>query len=96
MVKHTTSELLEGFSLAGTFLFAQKADAECVSEVLGITGAFPMQTDEGLYWMPGQSYDELMERIYSDWMLPTSNSNPQAHPHTRLTFIAFLDTEGRA
>ena len=75
----TTKELIEGFSFAGTFLFSQKADAEGVAAMLGLQGAFPMQTDEGLFWMPGQTYDELMYRIYSDWVLPDQATIPQAN-----------------
>jgi hypothetical protein len=94
----TTNELNEGFSLAGTFLFSQKADAEGVAAMLGLSGAFPMQTDEGLFWMPGQNYDELMKRIFSDWVLPDKATVPQAHPQEpqRLTFLAYLDKHGRA
>lgn len=93
----TTKELQEGFSFAGTFLFSQKADAEGVAAMLGLQGAFPMQTDEGLFWMPGKSYDELMHRIYSDWTLPDQATVPQAHPQEPqkiLPFLAFLDKKG--
>lgn len=93
----TTKELLEGFSFAGTFLFSQKADAEGVAAMLGLRGAFPMQTDEGLFWMPGSSYNELMERIYSEWTLPDQATVPQAHPQEppkTLPFLAYLDKEG--
>lgn len=90
-----TSLLLEGFSLAGTFLFSQKADAEGVAAMLGLTGAFPMQTDEGLFWMPGKSYDELMKRIYSDWIIPSKANVPQTHPQepSKLTFLAYTQNE---
>lgn len=93
----TTNELIEGFSFAGTFLFSQKADAEGVAAMLGLKGAFPMQTDEGLFWMPGGSYNELVERIYSDWTLPDQATIPQAHPQETkkiLPFLAYLDSEG--
>jgi hypothetical protein len=93
----TTKELLEGFSFAGTFLFSQKADAEGVAAMLGLRGAFPMQTDEGLFWMPGASYDELMDRIYSEWTLPDQATVPQAHPQEpqkTLPFLAYLDKSG--
>lgn len=92
----TTSKLAEGFSFAGTFLYSQKADAEGVAAILGLEGAFPMQTDEGLFWMPGSSYDELMKRIYSDWVVPDKATVPLAHPQepSRLTFLAFLDKKG--
>jgi len=91
----SSRELKEGFSLAGTFLYSQKADAEGVAAMLGLQGSFPMQTDEGLFWMPGQSYDELMNHIYSDWVLPDQATVPQAHPQTKLSFQAFLDTDRR-
>ena len=86
----------EGFSLAGTFLFSQRADAEGIAAMLGLGGAFPMQTDEGLFWMPGSSYDELMSRIYSDWVLPNQATVPKAHPQepSKLTFLGFLDKSG--
>lgn len=90
----TTKELAEGFSFAGTFLYSQKADAEGVAALLGLHGAFPMQTDEGLFWMPGQSYDELVKRINSDWVLPDKATVPQAHPQKHLGFLAYLDTKG--
>ena len=93
----TTKELIEGFSFAGTFLYSQKADAEGVAAMLGLQGAFPMQTDEGLFWMPGHSYDELMSRIYSEWTLPDKATVPQAHsqePQKTLPFLAYLDKEG--
>jgi hypothetical protein len=92
----TTNQLAEGFSFAGTFLFSQKADAEGIAAMLGLQGAFPMQTDEGLFWMPGTSYDELLQRIYSDWTLPDKATVPLAHPQdpNRLTFLAYLDTQG--
>ena len=91
----TTKELAEGFSFAGTFLFSQQADAEGVAAMLGLQGAFPMTTDEGLFWMPGTSYDELMKRIYSDWTVPDHATVPQAHPQEpdRLTFLGFLTVE---
>ena len=93
----TTKELIEGFSFAGTFLFSQKADAEGVAAMLGLQGAFPMQTDEGLFWMPGHSYDELMKRIYSEWTVPDHATVPQAHPQEpqkTLSFLAYLDKTG--
>lgn len=93
----TTKELIEGFSFAGTFLFSQKADAEGIAAMLGLQGAFPMQTDEGLFWMPGSSYDELMDRIYSEWTLPDKAQVPQAHPQETqkiLPFLAYLDKNG--
>lgn len=87
-------DLAEGFSLAGTFLFSKKLDAEGVAAMLGIQGAFPMQTDEGVFWMPGKSYDELMNRIYSDWILPDKATVPLAHPQdTRQSFINFVKHE---
>ena len=94
MVIKTTSDLIEGFSFAGTFLFSQKADAEGIAAMLGLVGAFPMQTDEGLFWMPGKSYEELMKRIYSDWTLPDQSPIPQAHPQECLSFQSFIDSEG--
>ena len=93
----TTKELIEGFSFAGTFLFSQKADAEGVAAMLGLQGAFPMQTDEGLFWMPGHSYDELMKRIYSEWTVPDQANVLQAHPQEpqkTLSFLAYLDKTG--
>jgi hypothetical protein len=90
----TTKEIIEGFSFAGTFLFSQKADAEGVAAMLGLQGAFPMQTDEGLFWMPGKSYDELMNRIYSEWTVPDQATVPQAHSQKTLSFLAYLDNEG--
>lgn len=92
----TTIELAEGFSLAGTFLFSQKADAEGIAAMLGLQGAFPMQTDEGLFWMPGQSHDELVRRINSDWIVPDQATIPLAHPQdtSRMSFLAFLDKKG--
>ena len=92
MVK-TTSELTEGFSLAGTYLYSQKADAEGMAAMLGLHGAFPMQTDEGLFWMPGTSHDELMKRIYSTWTVPEKAPVPLAYPQPSIMpFLAFLDT----
>jgi len=93
----TTKDLLEGFSFAGTFLFSQRADAEGVAAMLGLKGAFPMQTDEGLFWMPGSSYKELMDRIYSDWTVPVKATVPQAHPQEPqkvLPFLAYLHKHG--
>lgn len=88
--------LLEGFSFAGTFLFSQKADADGIAAMLGLRGSFYINTDEGGFWMPGTSYDELMKRIYSDWTIPDKATVPQAHPQepSRLTFLAYLDTHG--
>jgi hypothetical protein len=80
----STNQLLEGFSFAGTFLFSQKTDAEGIAAMLGLQGAFPMQTDEGVFWMPGHNYDELMARIYSDWVIPDKATVPQAHPQEPL------------
>lgn len=99
MAKKTTKELSEGFSFAGTFLFSQKADAEGVASMLGLVGAFPIQLDdEGMFWMPGTSYEELMNRIYSDWVIPDQATIPQAHPQTISPFSSFvfsdLDTNG--
>ena len=80
MSMKTLASLEEGFSLAGTFLFSQKSDAEGVAAMLGLTGAFPLETDEGLFWSPGRSYEELMQRIFSDWVLPNKAQAPQAFP----------------
>jgi hypothetical protein len=88
----TTKQLVEGFSLAGTFLFSQQADAEGVAAMLGLTGAFPMQTDEGLFWMPGHSYEELMKRIYSDWVVPDKATVPQAFPQTPIDALMDFKT----
>ena len=62
--------------------------------MLGLTGAFPMQTDEGLFWMPGRSYEELMNRIYSTWTVPDQAKIPQTHPQDHLSFLSFIDREG--
>ncbi len=85
----TIDELVEGFSFAGTFLFSQQADAQGVAAMLGLTGAFPLSTDEGIFWSPGQSYDELMKRIYSDWVIPDKATVPQAFPQTSDKFMTF-------
>lgn len=93
MSKKTTKDLIEGFSFAGTFLFSQKADAEGVAAMLGLKGAFPLQTDEGLFWSPGKSYEELINRIYSEWTVPLQATVPQAHqqePQKTLSFLAHL------
>ena len=73
----TTNNLLEGYSLAGTFLFSQKADAEGVAIMLGLEGAFPIQNDEGNFWMPGSSYEELMSRVYRSWVIPDQAEVPK-------------------
>lgn len=91
MAKSTHTRLLEGFSFAGTYLFSVKADAEGIAAMLGLIGAFPMQTDEGLFWMPGQNYDELMSRIYSTWTVPNQATVPHTFPQTE-SFLSFIDT----
>jgi hypothetical protein len=92
----TTNELIEGFSFAGTFLFSQKNDAEGIAAMLGLKGAFPIETDEGLFWSPGKNYTELMDRIYSDWILPDKAPVPQAHPQESvMTFSSFIDKDRR-
>jgi hypothetical protein len=92
----TTKELLEASSFAGTFLFFNKKDAEGVAAMLGLEGAFPIQADDSItYWMPGKSYDELMNRIFSEWTLPDQATVPQAHPQEKtLPFLAYLDKTG--
>jgi hypothetical protein len=90
----TQKQFLEGFSFAGTFLFSQKADADGIAAMLGLKGSFYIDTDEGGFWMPGSSYDELMDRIYSEWTLPDQAQVPQAHPQETpkiLPFLAYLD-----
>jgi hypothetical protein len=47
--------------------------------------------------MPGSSYNELMDRIYSEWTLPDKATVPQAHsqePQKTLPFLAYLDKKG--
>lgn len=96
---YTTEQLLEGFSLAGTFMFSQQADAEGVAAMLGLSGAFPMETDEGLFWMPGKSYDELTKRIFSNWILPDKAPVPQTFSQstevseTLMNFTSFIKHE---
>lgn len=93
MVKSTYSRLLEGFSFAGTYLFSVKSDAEGIAAMLGLSGAFEIKTDEGLFWMPGHDYDELMARIYSTWTVPDPAPIPHTFPQENLTFTAFLDSK---
>jgi hypothetical protein len=97
MAKLTYHQLQDGYSFSGTYLYSQKADAEGIAALLGLSGAFPFETDEGKFWMPGQSYDELMKRIYSTWTVPDAAPVPQAHPQnpSLLTFKAYLDTHRR-
>ena len=91
MSKVKQTRLLEGFSFAGTYLFHVKADAEGIAAMLGLTGAFPMQTDEGLFWMPGQNYDELMARIFSTWTVPDQAIVPQTFPQESLSFHRYIN-----
>ena len=93
MAKSTNTQLQEGFSFAGTYLYHVKADAEGTAAMLGLKGAFPMQTDEGLFWMPGQNYDELMARIYSTWTVPDQATQPHTFPQNSLSFLAYLDNQ---
>jgi len=95
MARATYKQLLEGFSFAGTFLYSQQADAEGIAAMLGLHGAFPLQTDEGPMWMPGNNYDEFMERLYSTWTVPDQSPVPQAHPQDSgvISFRGFLDRE---
>lgn len=95
MVKLTYTQLLEGFSFTGTYLYSVKADAEGIAAMLGLSGAFPMQTDEGLFWMPGHDYDELMARIFAHWTVPDQATIPQTFPQEKLSFTGFLDTQQR-
>ena len=59
--------------------------------MLGLEGAFPISTDEGLFYLPGQNYDQLMDRIYSTWTVPDQATVPQTFPQTK-SFSSFVDT----
>lgn len=90
-----TTNLVECFNFVGTFLFQQKADAESTATILGLHGAFPIQTDEGVFWMPGQSYDTLMECVNVDWIVSDKATVLQAPPQkSKLTFLAYLNQSG--
>ena len=83
--------LVEGFSFAGTYLYSVKSDAEGVASMLGLSGAFPIHTDEGDFWMPGNNYDQLMNRIYASWTVPDQATVPQTHSQPVLPFLAYLE-----
>jgi hypothetical protein len=82
--------LIEASSFAGTYLFFNKKDAEGVAAMLGLTGTFEIETDEGKFFMPGHDYDELMTRLYSTWTVPNQATIPQTHPQEKLGFLGFL------
>lgn len=89
----TLETLEEASSIAGTFLFFNKHDAEGVGTMLGLNGSFPIQTDDGsVFWMPGSCYDELMKRIYSSWIIPSQATIPQTHKQNLLPFSEYIDT----
>jgi hypothetical protein len=92
MAKLTYPQLKEGFSLSGTFLYSQQADAEGVAAMLGLQGTFHVVTDDGDYWMPGRDYAELVKRINSDLIQPDQAPIPKAHPVTEriLQFKTYL------
>lgn len=83
MANKKYARLQEGFSFAGTYLYHVKADAEGTAAMLGLEGAFPIQSDEGLFWMPGHNYDELMKRIFSTWTVPDQAKVPQTSPQEK-------------
>jgi len=86
MPKASYNQLVEGFGVAGSFLYRSLPDAESISRMLGLSGTFAIQTDDGAFWMPGRSYDEFMDRLYSF-------SPPYTQPDGVKSFRAYLDTK---
>jgi len=91
MVQATYNQLVKGFSFAGTFLYSDKPAAEDIAEMLGLSGAFLIETDDGPQWMPGRDYSQFMSRLNETWTDRILSHCPKT---TRtLSFLSYLDTQ---
>lgn len=85
---HLPSLQAEGSSLAGTYWFKAREDAEGIGKMLGLTGTFPVQTPEGDFWSPGKNEEELRRRVEQGIVMPSVATIPQPH---LLSFREFLE-----
>jgi hypothetical protein len=87
MGRNDHDTLTEGSSMAGTYLYKSKSDAEDTARILGLHGSFQKTTPDGAFWMPGNNEDELKRRVFTGWSTPSQATVPQTTPLSFLSYI---------